>query len=352
MVHSQFLRHFTITLRLLVVLVLMVSAAQTSLAAPAHFWISDESVSTDGPEDATNISITQGEIGSLHIWGRPETGKKLRNISLNLVAMQAGIDFIDASITIHNDVGNGRERFEYISDSTSTPALESEETLFDVGVSGQADSIELLQGYTISSSSADIQGFGDQCVGGELGCVIAGDGEPAWLIASVEYNAIVGGPVTQLFLQIGEHGINHESLVDGDYDRNGVVDSDDLAEAQSHFFSTTNLWPDGNDDGRVDAADYTVWRDNLGSVSEFESASLTSVRFGPDDKDDGFPEPIYNGTTDRDVTLVLDDPDATITITAPLLAEQTTVPEPTTLGLMLISLLGFSNRQRNRPLQG
>ena len=85
--------------------------------------------------------------------------------------------------------------------------------------------------------------------------------------------------MTQLHLQIGEHGINHESLVPGDYDLNGVVDMEDFNEVQTQFSSTTNLWPDGNGNGRVDAADYTLWQDHVGSVSAFEAASLTSVRF-------------------------------------------------------------------------
>jgi len=303
-----------------------------SMAAPAHFWLSDDGISPAGPNIATNINIEEGTVGTLYIWGRPETGKKLRNISLNLVTLQAGIDFIDNSITMVNDVGGGIQRYEYTSDATSSPALESEETFFQVDTLGQADSIELLQGFSITASSASVKGVGNQCVGAETGCTLAGDGLPAWLIATVDYNAIVGGPETSVYLQIGEHGINHESLVPGDYDLNGVVDMDDFNEVQTNFSSTTNLWPDGNGNARVDAADYTLWQDNLGSVSAFESASLTSVRFGADTID-GIDEPIYNATTDREVTLAMDDPDAIITMTSPLQATRV-VPEPSTLSLL------------------
>ncbi|MEO2045931.1 MAG: hypothetical protein ABGX16_05095 [Pirellulales bacterium] len=317
-----------------------------SLAAPAHFWLSDDAVSPDGPNIATNISIEEGTVGTLYIWGRPETGKKLRNISLNLVALQAGIDFVDSSITMHNDAGGGIQRYEYVSDSTSTPALESGETLVQVS-GGNADSIELLQGYSLSASAANVKGVGNQCVDAETGCVLAGDGLPAWLIATVDYNAIVGGPVTSVHLQIGEHGINHESLVSGDYDLNGVVDNDDLTEAQTNFSSTANLWPDGNGNGRVDAADYTIWQDNLGSVSAFEAASLTSVRFGADTVD-GSDEPIYDASTDRDVTLAKDDPDAIITMFAPLQAAQAVVPEPTSISLLCVfSLISLCATRRS-----
>jgi len=162
-------------------------------------------------------------------------------------------------------------------------------------------------------------------------------------------------------LQIGEHGINHESLVSGDYDLNGVVDNDDFNEVQTNFSSTVNLWLDGSGNGRVDVADFTIWRDNLGSVSAFEVASLSSVRFGADTID-GVDEPIYDAGTDRDVTLAMDDPDATITIVplppiqaapiqaapiqaapiqaAPIQAAPVSVPEPTSICLLLFSVAG------------
>jgi len=315
--------------------------------APAHFWITNDAVSPSGPNVTASIEIEQGTIGSLYIWGRPETDKKLRNISLNLVALQAGVDFIDASITMHNDAGGGQQRYEYTSDTTSSVPLTSEKSFVQVDTQGQADSIEQLQGYSISASSTNIRGVGNQCVDAEVGCVVADDGQPAWLIASVTYNALVGGPVTQLHLQIGEHGMNHESLVPGDYDLNGVVDLDDLSEVQSHFSSTTSLWPDGNGNGRVDAADYTVWQDYLGVVSAFESASSTSVRFGADLL--GGDEPTYNaGTlTDREATQAGDDPDATITIVPPrpVVAKSRVIPEPSSLSLAMIMLLCL---QQNR----
>lgn len=316
-------------------------------AVPAHFWITDDNVTPSGPNTTTSISIGEGDVGDLYIWGRAETGKKLRNISLNLVAMDSGVDFIDGTYTIHNDAGGGLSRYEYTSDSSSTPAINSEESLFDVRFNFQNDAIEDLQGFSISASSPTIRGVGGVCVGAETGCVTASDGQPAWLIASVQYNAVVGGPATELHLQVGDHGMNHESLVPGDYDDNGVVDMDDFTEVVNNFGSTTDLWADGNGNGIVDAADLTIWQDNLGSVSVFEVSSLTSVVFGADTSSDG--EPIYNAASDQEVNLALDDPDATITILPPLQAVQA-VPEPSSLLLAAMAwcwLNKFASSERS-----
>ena len=342
MYHSQSTWFLTVVL-----IAVFAQMSYESTAAPAHFWISDNGVSPDGPNIATNISIEQGTVGKLYIWGRPETGKKLRNIALDLVALQAGVDFIDNTIIVYNDAGGGIQRYEYTSDTSSTPAIVSKRSFFSVDTLGNADSIESLQGFSLSASSDSVKGVGNQCVDAETGCFLASDGLPAWLIASVNYNAIVGGPVTSVHLQIGEHGIQHESLVSGDYDLNGVVDIDDFNEAQTNFSSTTDLWADGSGNGRIDAADYTIWQDNLGSVSVSEAASLTSVRFGADTLN-GTDEPIYDVGTDRQVTLGKDDADAIITIFAPLQAAQVVVPEPTSITLLCcFTLISLSATRRS-----
>ncbi|MEX2172658.1 MAG: PQQ-dependent sugar dehydrogenase [Pirellulales bacterium] len=51
----------------------------------------------------------------------------------------------------------------------------------------------------------------------------------------------------------------------GDYRHDRVVDGGDYDTWKASFDSTTNPAADGNANGRVDAADYTVWRDQVGT---------------------------------------------------------------------------------------
>ena len=50
----------------------------------------------------------------------------------------------------------------------------------------------------------------------------------------------------------------------GDYDNDGTVDDADFETWTAAFASTTSPFVDGNRNGIVDAADYTIWRNHLG----------------------------------------------------------------------------------------
>ncbi|WP_197525450.1 cytochrome c peroxidase [Pseudobythopirellula maris] len=64
----------------------------------------------------------------------------------------------------------------------------------------------------------------------------------------------------------------------GDYDGDGLVNTDDYDLWATLYGQGDDLRADGNEDGIVNAADFTVWRDNLGaSWEDFASAFATAV---------------------------------------------------------------------------
>src|SRR5262245_30948997 len=72
----------------------------------------------------------------------------------------------------------------------------------------------------------------------------------------------------------GQVGVTVEYTLDGDYSGNGVVDFTDYNLFwRTTLGSSSFLLADGNMNGTVDAADYVVWRNNLG-------LSVTGPPFG------------------------------------------------------------------------
>ncbi|MEQ8846590.1 dockerin type I domain-containing protein [Botrimarina sp.] len=90
----------------------------------------------------------------------------------------------------------------------------------------------------------------------------------------------VDGLAFNYFLQRGGSlvidAIESGSIPLGDLDANGAVEPIDYVQYERFYGSDTFVAADANGDGVVDAADYTIWRDNLGppAAAVPEAASL------------------------------------------------------------------------------
>jgi hypothetical protein len=314
--------------------------ASPGMGAPsAHFWLSTSALATPGPSNAV-VGPVLGATTRLYVWGRPTPGRQFEAISLNVVAAGPSVDFVDGSYAFYNQVNGGTERFEYVVDSTTTPTLGSEYNAFELGLGGVTDGLYGLNGFNLTAT--DPRGPGPVCAAGEIGCVVAGDSQPAWLIASFEVTALSAG-IAQLHLQIGDRGVVERTLVSGDYDLDGTVNELDHAAWAAGYGAAGMHAADGNLDGVVDAADYTIWRDHVGGLSVLHGATQTAVRFGEDFA--GFEEPAHNALTDRDLNLPGDDADATLTIAAPALS----IPEPTAALMTAAALIPLIRKREPRP---
>jgi len=293
------LRCFTVTVALVLVL------DGRSMAA-VNIWLSGTESITPGssfPTAEASVPILQPYLagtGTIYIWGRPDAGKSLVDLSLNLVAETQplcggcippnAITFTSA--TVFNDAFGAPlvKRFEYVDDSTNMSPLPI-----------SANRVDGMEGLRIFE-------------GGAIPAVGIGNvADPrydalhnSWLIAQVNYNALASGAlsVTRLYLEIGPVGMNHadeattdclvllgdaadgvlnahdnrgahagqhydamiqpRSPVPGDADGNMIVNMADYGVWRANFGSTMMLHSDHNMNGVIDGADYVIWRNNLG----------------------------------------------------------------------------------------
>jgi hypothetical protein len=266
--------------------------------ATVNIWLSAIGTAGPGsafPPTASAVSIFEpyvGGSGTVYIWGRPDAGASLENMSLNLYSDSAGtIQFTSA--TMHNELPPVT-RFQFVDDSSASPPLPI-----------AADRVDGITGVTISTGSADGLGsFSDP---------LYSPPNNSWLIAEVDYDVLATGENTEtrLFLEIGGIGMNHlgdstdecyvifgdatdtpplnaednrgepsanfdalirPRVLPGDADRNGAVEPADYTIWKAAFASTNQLAADHNGNSIVDAADYIIWRQNLGLSAGFGGA--------------------------------------------------------------------------------
>lgn len=158
---------------------------------------------------------------------------------------------------------------------------------------GGAAGVHFWSSYLVGSSSDGGLGIATGTAGYLL--VTGTTGSSGWI--SGGWDESLGGWEDAFVVRI-------RSWFLGDYDRNGAVEQDDYANWRSSYGAASGpgLNADGNGDGVVNAADYTVWRDNLdetapnpAEVFDHETAARTSTQTTPETPERVFATP---GATD------------------------------------------------------
>jgi hypothetical protein len=267
----------------LALVVLFVPSGYSSAAA--RFWISAADALPPGPDPAPEAPSIMGANGidrTLYIWAQPESGKKLRNFSLNLWTDNPSVvDFssVQDSIVVYNGPEHETtQRFQYVHDSTQGLAPTGPSTFAPYRIRG-------IQGFSVSDDLVTYTGVGgNTCAPGDLYCVDPANGPPAWLIASVKTRAEVDSGLANYYLQIGQRGMNHSfnnviettsatSVIFGigsvpeynaDADREKTFGND---SADVTLKAIRRMAGDYRVDGKVDARDYVIWRKKFAEPS-------------------------------------------------------------------------------------
>lgn len=309
-------------------------------AMAAHFWLSTSGAGSAGPA-VPDINQKVDALTTFYIWGRPTDGRQLDAISLSVVASTSDVDFEEGTYVFYNEIDGSTDRYELVRDSSTTPDLNSEFSPPIIAL-GFEDALRGINGVTLDDTDAR-RGIGPTCADGESDCVIAGDGAPAWLIASFGVRNLSVTPEVEFYLQVGDRGFVERELAAGDYDLDGSVKAADGLVWASSYGSTTSLAADGNGDRVINAADYTVWRDHLGDTATLLELADTDVVFGVDAL--GGDEPTYDSEDllQRQITLHGDDADAVVEIVP---AAAISVPEPTAIGMLAMALGQLISKRR------
>ena len=185
-------RCFTVT-------VAVVLALPGHAAATVNIWLSGTGSVVPGssfPPTASAVPVFEpyvGGSGTIYIWGRPDSGASLENMSLNLFSETPGtIQFTSA--TMFNELPPVT-RFEFVDDSSASPPLPI-----------AADRIDGITGVTVfGSSNIGIGSFSDP---------LYSPPNNSWLIAEVDYNVLATGENTEtrLFLCVLPEGLAAEVL--------------------------------------------------------------------------------------------------------------------------------------------
>ncbi len=233
------------------------------------------------------LTLPVGGAGTLYLWAQPQTVnrdtpyssqtnpfRQLIAISMQLVTSGEAAEASGA--TLDNPIG---PRFGDIVDS----APGNQVSVFDqTGASitypqTSQGGLFGVSAYTIGVTPTSSWGIGPTCGAGV--CFASGVG-PAWRLGAFSFNALAQGQ-TEFRLQIGSSGMVHAGEQPNSPQTRVLFGSDtgvSYSAALDQQISLPGDQPDAlikvvagltgdfNYSGAVDAADYTVWRDGLGTA--------------------------------------------------------------------------------------
>ena len=292
-----------------------VSILRPASAEPARFWI-NRSGAAPIPTNPGSVEVDllrasspgQGEEATFDIWAQPASDtngiyKQLHDMTLNVVSDAPIIDFLDNSILVANPLLDtdlipstpSTKRFSHVRDSSvsnpSNPAFEMHTKTPAEILAGEADAIVGLQGLNlIPTATAASVGFGGGCLDDDNACIDTTNFGPVCALATFTVSSLTEAgansepSTTAIHLQIGSGGMRHAGETSADTNvifappgqnepsynagpsgERGIPPKEgDLAELVIRVSDI--LVGDYNGNGAVDAADYTVWRNRLGTM--------------------------------------------------------------------------------------
>ncbi len=278
--------HFSIiasrSLALGAVLILASWGSRPTRGAEANFWIS---VNDNGPHVPV-IEVLPGGSASFDIWARPAAGRTLGGFSLDVEStVENQIEFQWVEVPNPSTLLRNTNRHQLVFDSNTTWSYVFDEQIINRSFNQEhltGDRIEGFMGGTfVNDSDLENNGIGIGPACDPVHCTMI-SGEPAWRVATVDFLAGATEGSTEIFMDIGEHGVWHLDEVatdttilfgdptDGDPDDRYswplVGEGAPLAGLPDAIVNVVAQLSnaDFNDSGLVDGADYLIWQQGLG----------------------------------------------------------------------------------------
>lgn len=265
------MRHRCDTVLLLLLCGCLMNSAP--FASAANFWLSASNDVATGSEPPTSqMDIPRIERGlndtsSFYIWAKPDPGEVLLNWSLNLVSSNANaLQFQASDVSTFNPVLNAttnERRWEFVGEP-GTASLTPDGLMLNrvMGFSFQFDTLDI--GYSGVGIGSGLTSSGNDPFAANN----------SWLIAKVNYRTGSQVGSTDIYLQIGDAGINHlgdsSAMTDvvlgalsdpplnaGVGGRNAKSFTPELVIVVSDSFEDS---ADFNGDGETDGADFLSWQ--------------------------------------------------------------------------------------------